>query len=204
MPLKQTISPYLGLLALLLLTACVSAPPIPEERFYRLPAVEPAAAVATPIFSGTLAVGAMDSAGIYRERALLHSSSERPTQLLRYHYRSWTDAPPRLLQDHLIRFLREANAAPVVITDNARSRWQHLLNGKLRRFERVTTTTGSSAVVEIEFQLFRDNQSGPLLVKDYTAALEVEGDTVDEAVTAFASGLSQIYQQLLADLQLIR
>ncbi len=160
--------------------------------------------LAQPLFSGTLAIGALDSAGIYNDRALLHSEESTPTQLQRYHYHSWTESPPRLVQDHLTLFLRHARTAPVVIPENPRNRWQYLLNGKLRRFERITGAGGSKIVVAIEFQLLRQGENQPLLVKDYSVTEPAAGERIDDTVAAFSNGLLRTYEWLLRDLQQIK
>ncbi|WXG57580.1 MAG: ABC-type transport auxiliary lipoprotein family protein [Candidatus Sedimenticola sp. (ex Thyasira tokunagai)] len=185
----------------LLLTACAGAPPVPEEHFYRLPGVDSAISPPQPLFSGTLAIGSIDTPGIYNERALLHSDESSPTQLQRYHYHSWTDSPSRLIQDHLTLSLRHANAAPIVIPDNARSQWQYLLKGKLRRFERITGNTTTKVIIAMEFQLLRQGENRPLLIKDYIITEPAAGDTIDDTVVAFSNGLLRLYKQLLHELR---
>jgi ABC-type uncharacterized transport system auxiliary subunit len=192
---------YLLVLITLLLSACGSIKPVPEDRFYRLaeiPAQEP---LAQPLLPGVLAVGTIETPGIYSERAILYSEQDRPTELLRYHYHAWIDAPPRLIQDHLALFLRGAAVAPTVVIDNGQAEWNYLLTGRLRRFEREMDGTGSSVAVAIEYRLLERGGSQPLWVKDYTAQEPVSGETVNDAVQAFSAALNRIDTELLADLK---
>jgi ABC-type uncharacterized transport system auxiliary subunit len=191
----------LSLMLALLVSGCGSVEPVPEDRFYRL-----GEAVADPQgtlvqLDGVLAVGSIDSAGVHRERAILYTEPDHPTELMRYHYHAWVDGPPRLIQDHLAAFLRRADVAPLVVLDDARTDWDYLVSGRLRRFERVLASDGGSeAVVELELRLKRAGDKRPLSVGDYSTAVAVEGKSVRQAAEAFSKALETVYRRFLADL----
>ena len=147
-----------------------------------------------------LAIGTIENAGIYNERAVLYSESAQQTKLQRYHYHFWADAPPRLIQDHLAVYLRKANAANTVVNDRGEVDWNYLLAGKLRRFERVMNGNDSRVAVEMEFRLMHRHSRKALLVKDYVTDIEVSGETVNDAVEAITKALDTIYAQLLSDM----
>ncbi len=185
----------------LLGTACATVQPVPEDHFYRLSPAVPASPGSVRPLSGVLAIGAIDSAGIHRERAIVYTQAGVPTELLRYHYHAWIEGPPRLIQDHLLAYLRGSGAASLVMIDDARTRWDYLLSGNLRRFERVMKVGGGSDVaVELELQLDRRGSERPLLVRDYSASAPVHGADLGDAVRAFSVALQQIYARFLADL----
>ena len=192
---------HLLLLVILLLTACGSIEPVPEDRFYRLAESPVQPPLAQPLLSGVLAVGTVESPGIYSERAILYSEQGHPIELLRYHYHAWIDSPPQLIQDHITLFLRGAAVAPTVVTDNGLAKWEYRLTGRLRRFEREMRGTGSSVAVAIEYRLLRRGGSQPLWIKDYAAQVPVSGERVNDAVLAFSAALNQIDLELLADLK---
>lgn len=189
------------LLAILALTACGSIEPVPEDRFYRLAELPGPEPLAQPLLPGVLAVGMIETPGIYNDRAILYSESDHPTELLRYHYHAWIDSPPQLIQDHITLFLRGAGVAPAVVIDNGQARWQYRLTGRLRRFEREMRGSGSSVVVAIEYRLQRRGSGQPLWIKDYTAQIPVSGERVNDAVQAFSAALNRIDLELLADLK---
>jgi len=192
--------PALTVILVLLVSGCGSVEPLPEDHFYRL--TEASAGQELSVhFDGVLAIGSIDSAGVYGERAILYSRSDSPTELLRYHYHAWTDSPPRLIQDHLAAFLRRSGTAPLVVLNDARTDWDYLVSGRLRRFERVLDEEGrSEAVVDLELRLTRHGVKHPLSIADYSAEAPVEGDSVAQAAEAFSRALHDIYRRFLADL----
>ncbi len=189
------------LLAILSLTACGSIEPVPEDRFYRLAEIPGPEPLAQPLLPGVLAVGTIETSGIYNERAILYSEPGRPTELLRYHYHSWIDSPPQLIQDHIALFLRGAAVAPTVVIDDGQAEWQYRLTGRLRRFEREMRGTGSSVTVAIEYRLVQRGGGRPLWIGDYTAQMPVSGERVNDAVQAFSAAVNRIDLELLADLK---
>ncbi len=183
----------------LLVTACGSVPPAPEDRYYRLAAVSGAAS--GQVLADTLAIGSVESAAVYSERAVVYSEHGQPNKLQHYHYHFWADPPPSLIRDHLALYLRNSQAAPVVVVDKGEAEWKYLLVSRLRRFERVMQGFGSKVVVEMEFRLLQRGGRQPLLIQDYSAEVGVSGGTVNAAAEAFAEALGDIYQQLLVDMR---
>ncbi len=195
--MKRSILPLLLSLALV---ACGSVDPAPEDQYYRLPAVAVSEKAATSSLEGTLAIGSIEHGGVYGERAILYSNASQPAKLQRYHYHTWADSPPRLIQDHLAVYMRNASVASNTLIDKGVVDWNYMLYGKLRRFERVMGGLGSKAVVELEFRLQKRGDDRYLLTKDYSAEVAVDDDSVNDAVEAFGAALGEIYQQLAADM----
>jgi ABC-type uncharacterized transport system auxiliary subunit len=185
----------------LLVTACGSVPPAPEDRYYRLAAVTDTVSGGGQIFSGTLAIGTIEAAAVYGERAVVYSEAAQPNKLKHYNYHFWADPPPRLIRDHLAIYLRNNQVAPIVVVDKGEAEWEYLLVGRMRRFERVMQVIGSQVVVEIEFRLLQRGARQPLLIRDYSAEVGVSGGSVNAATEAFAEALGEIYQKLLADMR---
>ncbi|GAB6042064.1 ABC-type transport auxiliary lipoprotein family protein [Endothiovibrio diazotrophicus] len=182
------------------LAGCGSAPPVPENRFYRLP-VEAPVALAAPAVPGVLAVGTIHSDGLHAERPVLYAEAGRSAELTQYHYHAWADAPPLLIQESLLLHLRSARAAPLVVTDDARADWDYRLYGRLRRFERLLDEAGGSRVVaELELGLESRDGRQPLLLKDYRAEEPVAEDSLDATAGAFSRALGRIYRDLTEDL----
>ncbi|MEN8175613.1 MAG: ABC-type transport auxiliary lipoprotein family protein [Pseudomonadota bacterium] len=195
----------LRLTALLLAAAaiggCASSATVPEDRYYRLPPVQPGETLRQPLIRGTLAVAAYDSAAVFRDRAFAYVKAPRPHELRHYHFDHWADDPPTLLQHHLVDYLRAANLARQVVTDGASLDWNYLLKGHLKRFERAEKGGGAEAMVEITFALERFESRTPVLVKTYRAAEPIRGDDIYTSVDAFAAALDDIYARLLADIR---
>lgn len=184
------------LMAGLLVSACSVQPPVPEDHYYRLPAVSLKATSA--FLANELAVKRFITDGLHSERALLYSDSDQPLSLKQYHYHHWNDAPPRMLQENIISSLRLAGVSKQVVNYDPARRSEYTLHGKIRRFEQFNRGSSSSIVIDIELRL--DNKSGdPVLIKDYRKELSAHSSAPHDLVIAFGDALSTIYADFIAD-----
>jgi ABC-type uncharacterized transport system auxiliary subunit len=182
----------------LLQGACVGGGPVPSEHFYRLEAATPAAFSAPPL-SGVVEVGRIAGDGLTAERALLYSYRDKPGQLFRYGYHLWVEPPPVLLQNQLVRLLRETHAAPNVVTADLRVPPDFLIEGRLHRFEQVVGAP-LAVVVDIDLGVVRLRNSELLLFRSYRAETPAAGDQPADAVLAYQAAVSDIFGRFLADL----
>lgn len=181
------------------LVACVGAPPeLPEDRFYRLPEPKPRTAIAP--YAGTIAVSLPHSDGLHTERALLYSHHDRPLEVLRHHYFFWAESPPRLLQDHMVAYLRAAGMAERVSrAQNADGDALHL-ESRLLRFERHIGGAQTQVVVELELG-WNGADAGSLRSRRiYGVQTAAEDDSIYASVQAYGRALEQIYQRFLQEL----
>lgn len=179
----------------LLLVSCASQGPVPEDRFYRLP-VPPAQQEAIPALAAVLGVGRLRSDGLRDERAILYLHSERPLELRRYHYHHWVDAPTRMLQEHMIAYLRQAHGAAEVLRYTPGMQVDKVVGGRLLRFERVLGAGAGTVVVEMELGL-GDGRYPQQGLRVYRAEVEAGADSMHATVQAFGLALQQIYRQFL-------
>ena len=126
-----------GTLVSLLLVACASSPPVPDDHYYRLTTVHPEQSNASPKFKGVLKVDPVKAYGIYRERALLYSRAEHPEELQQHRYHYWIDTPSRLIRDQLVDFLRASQIAESVAGSQLPVQGDLKLKLSLKQFERV-------------------------------------------------------------------
>ena len=187
--------------AMLLINGCVSQPAVPQDYFYRLPAIHPESAVDTKPVNGTIAVDQLDADGVYRERPILYVEAQRPLEVLQYHYRHWIQIPSQLIQDNLVDYLREANVADTVERYSSGRGQALLIKGRLHKFERLVETDHFSAVVKLEIEFRKKTQQEMLkLTKVYESQVSAQGPTIHDSVTAFGEALQQIYAKMLKDL----
>lgn len=55
----------------------------------------------------TIRVDLLRSDGLHDEMTILYTNTDTPLELHRYHYNHWTDSPPRLIQESLLKYLRK-------------------------------------------------------------------------------------------------
>lgn len=179
------------------LSACSAQPPVPEDHFYRLPAINLAT---TSVIADELAVKRFLADGLHSERAILYSNDKAPLQLKQYHYHHWTDTPPRMLQENVISALRGAGIAQNVMNYDAAVRSQFTLRGKIRKFEQFKK--GNDSVVLIDVELRVDDRSGKaLLIKDYAIEQAASSSTPHDLVSAFGKGIETILNNFVRDWQ---
>ena len=99
-----------------LLAGCLgSAPPVPRDHYYRIVVAAPAAAKRN-LLPGVLVVEPLQADGLLRERPLLYSLSGKPHEVQQHDYHYWADAPPRMLQDQMVAYLRRSAIAQSVVS----------------------------------------------------------------------------------------
>jgi ABC-type uncharacterized transport system auxiliary subunit len=185
---------------LLGVTGCGSAPPVPVERYYRI-AVPAPKALSAPVLPGLLAVAPLQSDGLHSERALLYADQGQPRELRRYHYHHWADSPPRLLQEQLVAYLRQARAAATVLPDDPRLLAEYRVVGRLVRFERLNDAERALAAVELELGLERKGSARPVWLHQYRAEMPARDGSVAAVAEAFEQAVGDVYGRFLSDLE---
>lgn len=190
----------LAAVAALLLSACASAPGIPDTIYFRLPPREtppslPRAPLAQPIVVDTLLAD-----GLHSDQAIIYSLDADGARLKAYHYQLWVDPPVRMLQRRLIGALRDAKVAEIV-ADRLPNQVQAVrIEGRLERFERVRTANGWNVAVGLSLRADRRDGKGPLVLKDYALELPAQGDSVRDSVDAIGVAIDRLFAEFIGDL----
>ena len=187
---------YILIPFLFILTSCVKQPPLPTDHYYRLPALQGINTDKEIIDS--ISVINFQADGLYRERAILYSENE--VEIKQYHYHHWVDSPNRLLQEYLAERLRLSNISKVVLT-TFEGNSNLIIKGKIKAFEQKRLSSKNSAFVSIEFRVDRNNESQPILYKQYTQVVDSEDSSVTSAISAFGIAVNSIYESFYNDLK---
>jgi ABC-type uncharacterized transport system auxiliary subunit len=183
-----------------MVAACASAPPVPEDQFYRLKAVRVAAApTAKPLFPGTIEIDRFVADGVTAGRPIVYSEAGKPFQVKEYHYHFWTQPPTVMLRDELVAYLRAANVAKTVVTPEVRVGADYVLTGKIIRLEQVVGTPPKAAL-EIELGVRRTTGGELVFLDTYRMEPAADGPGVDDAVRALNIALSAVYEKFVGDL----
>lgn len=186
-----------------LLSGCLgSAPAVPRDHYYRLlvPAPE-AAGVAAPL-PGVMAVELLQADGLLRERPLLYSESGESYELQQHNYHYWNDAPPRMLQDQMVTYLRRSGVSRQVVTPDMRIRADYRVNGKVRRLERLLGGGPPRVFVEIELALQRLSDERVLVVETFGVEEAVHDDSVEGAIVALNRATAEIFDRFLSQVRI--
>jgi ABC-type uncharacterized transport system auxiliary subunit len=182
---------------LILLAGCAAPTPIPEDHFYRLPAVDNApetvALTATPIF-----VDALRAEGLYRERPILSQAGDGGLELRQARYHFWHEPPATLLRDYLIEYLRAAGAGTLVTADRSIPSAVRV-SGRIKALERRVEGDAISVVVALELRLDAEGEPTPPLIREYRRERPVAGAQIPASVQAFGEALNDVYREFLRD-----
>jgi ABC-type uncharacterized transport system auxiliary subunit len=183
---------------LLALSGCFgSAPAVPKEQYFRLIAGAPAEQ-ASGRLSGGVEVIPFAGEGVMSERPLLFTS-DGGRKLEQRNYAYWTDAPPQMLRDQLVAYLRQAGVADNVSPSELRLDTAYTVRGTIRRLEQLTGGQ-SGAVISLEMALIRKDDDSLVLSKVYTAEKPTSGEKIDDAVAGLNAGLDEIFAAFAKDI----
>jgi ABC-type uncharacterized transport system auxiliary subunit len=189
----------LALLPILaLLAGCFgSAPAVPKEQYFRLVAAAPASQSDKRI-SGGLEIVPFAGEGVMTERPLLFTA-DGGRKLEQRNYAYWTDAPPQMLRDQLVTYLRQTGIADNVAPSELRLEAAYTVQGTIRRLEQlVGSNTG--AVISLEIAVIEKADDRLILSRVYTAEQPTSGENIDDAVAALNDGLDEVFAAFVGDL----
>ena len=194
----RQLRPLLLLPLLAALSGCFgSPPPVPKEQYFRLIAAEPAEQAPRKI-SGGIEIVPFAGEGVMSERPLLFSA-DGGRKLEQRNYAYWTDAPPQMLRDQLVSFLRQASVADRVVPSELRVESAYAVRGTIKRLEQLVGDS-SGAVISLELAVLENSSDRLILSKVYTAERPTSGQSIDDAVAALNDGLDEIFAAFAGDL----
>lgn len=187
------------LMAVLVISSCSSAPPVPEDHYYRLQAVFAGDRKPVTLFAGTVEIDRFVADGLTSERAIVYSKAGSPNEVKAHHYHFWIKPPTVMLRDELVRFLRQAKVSKAVVTPAMRVRADYVVTGKIRHLERVTGENGRTRL-EVELGVRNPSDGELLFLKTYKQDNATADASVASGVEALNTALSIIYADFLNDI----
>lgn len=184
----------------LVLTGCAAAPPVPEDNFYRLSPVAQETTT-TSLFSGaTIEVARFVADGSVSNRPLLYTTEDNPNAVSEYHYHFWIEAPPILIKDALVSYLRASAIAKRVVTPEMRVEADYSVLGRIKRLE-VSNGSNYSGVVALEMGLRRNSDGELLVLEEYEATVPASANNVGAAITAVQQATEEVFKRFMQDIQ---
>ncbi|MBT6084933.1 MAG: hypothetical protein HOH22_04195 [Rhodospirillaceae bacterium] len=188
----------MALITVLIISSCSSAPPVPEDHYYRLQAVHAGEQKAAKLFAGTIEIDRFVADGLTSERAIVYSKAGSPNEVKAHHYHFWIKPPTVMLRDELVSFLRQAKISKAVVTPAMRVRADYVVTGKIRHLERVTGENGRTRL-EVELGVRNPSDGELLFLKTYKQDNATVDASVASGVEALNTALSIIYADFLSD-----
>ena len=182
-----------------LVAACTSAPPAPEDAFYRLSPRADAPVIQAPLLKGVIEVDRFAASGSMANRPVLFVEPGS-NAISEYHYHFWIEAPPILLQNALVSYLRSAGIAERVVTPELRVSPDYTVRGRLMRLE---TLVGDmpKGVAEFELSLRRERDGALLVLGEYIGEVPSVRNGVKTDVVAIEQAANNAFRDFVADIQ---
>ena len=174
-----------------------SAPPVPNEQYLRLIAAAPAEPAHKKI-SGGIEIVPFAGEGVVSERPLLFTP-DGGRKLEQRNYAYWADAPPQMMRNQLVSYLRQAGIADNVVPSELRIESAYAVRGTIKRLEQLIGGD-FGAVVSLELAVLENSSDRLILSKVYTAEKPTSGQSIDSAVGALNDGLDEIFAAFVGDL----
>ncbi len=185
-----------------LLAGCLgAAPPVPRDHYYRLLVPSPQQNTGAVPLPGIMVVELPQADGLLRERPLLYSESGESYELQQHHYHYWNDAPPRMLQDQMVSYLRRSGVSGQVVTPDMRIRADYQVSGKVRRLERLLGGGPPRVFVEIELALLRLSDEKVLVVETFGVEAPAGDESVEAAIVALNRATAEIFDRFLGQVR---
>lgn len=188
----------LAIALLALLTACAQ-PPAPVEVFYRLQISPPEKPLSSPPIAGIVEV-AFAAEGLVDDRNINYSSSNNPSEVSGYTYRLWATPPKVVLRDQFIAYLRAAGFAAKVVEPETRAAPDYLINGKIKRLEKIDGAS-PKAKVDLELALLKADGNKLVTLGVYDVVEDALSNSVADAVVAMDKALTKIFARFVEDIE---
>lgn len=182
-----------------LVSACAAPPPAPEDAFYRLSPRAQAPAATMALLDGVVEVDRFAASGSLANRPLLFAEPGS-NAVSEYHYHFWIEAPPVLLQNALVSYMRSANVSKRVVTPEMRVRPDYTVRGRLMRLETIHGET-PIGVAEFELSLRRESDGELVVLGEYRAEVSSGANGIKTDVAAIEKAVNNAFHDFVAAIQ---
>jgi ABC-type uncharacterized transport system auxiliary subunit len=178
----------------LTLGGCGSTKPI---RYYTIQAPT-APAVSSGTQAVSLVVASINAPEILRRSPIAYRIGGN--EIGTYGYSQWEEPPVQMIQNSLIRLLRESGNYQSVASPSGGSDGQFVIRGRLNDFEEVDGGAGITGLVSMEFELYERKSGKVVWTHSYSQSEPVQGKEMSAVVTALDANLARGLKEVAAGL----
>jgi len=197
--IRKILSAMTVMAALLGVGGCAGAPSVPQDNFYRLSPTPKSDQQGGILKDATVEVARFVADGSVSNRPILYSSETNPNSVSEYHYHFWIEAPPTLIKDALVSYLRAAGVANRIVTPEMRVDSDYSILGRIKRLE-IFTGKKYTGVASFEIGLRRNSDDALLVLNEYEAKVEAENNSVGSVITAVEKATEDIFARFVVDI----
>lgn len=182
--------------AALALGACGTMKPLPSDKFYRLNV--PPAAAAQAWSGAPVRVAKFVASGVHRERPIAYAGADGVV-VGQHRYDLWIDSPERMLQNELVRYLRDARVAPVV-TGSSLAGKAIEVRGRIDRMDNLVESGDPGVIVELHLELVvRGRRDEVVFARAYSETRTPAGSSIAAVAGAMSEAVGAIFARFTAD-----
>jgi len=197
--MKKIFSSLAVVVSLFALNACASAPSVPQDNFYRIAPQPTTNQQGSALQDATVEVSRFVADGSVSNRPILYSSDANPNSVSEYNYHFWIEAPPTLIKDALVSYLRATNVANRVVTPEMRVSSDYSVLGRIKRLE-IYTGNKYTGVASFEIGLRRNLDGELVVLNEYESKIAADNNSVGSVITAVEKAVEDIFARFVHDI----
>ncbi len=197
--MRKIISAMVATASILVLSACSTAPTVPQDNFYRI-SPKPASVQQSSILKdATVEIARFVADGSVSNRPILYSSDANPNSVSEYNYHFWIESPPTLIKDALVSYMRAAGVANRIVTPEMRVSSEYSVLGRIKRLE-IYTGRKYTGVASFEIGLRRNLDGELIVLNEYKSMVEAKNNSVGSVITAVEKATEEVFSRFVADI----
>ena len=197
--MRKIISAMVVTASIFSLSACSTAPTVPQDNFYRLSPKPISTQQSTMLKDATVEIARFVADGSVSNRPILYSSDANPNSVSEYNYHFWIESPPTLIKDALVSYIRAAGVASRVVTPEMRVSSDYSVLGRIKRLE-IYTGRKYMGVASFEIGLRRNSDGELIVLNEYDSMVEAKNNSVGSVITAVEKATEEVFSRFVADI----
>ncbi len=188
----------LPILILLLLQACSSPAPLPDDRYYDLrpKGLKPMKTAKKKAVH--LVIRRPRADALRASRNMVYSRDG--LEMRQYHHHFWADRPDRMLERALLDSLQQSGLFASVGSLPLQTGTNAELRGEILRLDRVRSGAGWKVDVALRFTYFPDRNGPPAFTRLYHQKLKTRDERMQTTIEAFDTVVGELLHALMLDL----
>ena len=197
--MRRIISAMVATASIFALSACSTAPTVPQDNFYRLTPKPASTQQSSMLKDATVEIARFVADGSVSNRPILYSSDANPNSVSEYNYHFWIESPPTLIKDALVSYMRAAGVANRIVTPEMRVSSDYSVLGRIKRLE-IYTGRKYMGVASFEIGLRRNSDGELIVLNEYESMVEAKNNLVGSVITAVEKATEEVFSRFVADI----
>ncbi len=179
---------FAGFFSLIAMGVCSCGSPKPIHFFQLNPPALAPTSTAEP-YPTTILIGVINTSALYAQDRIVYGTESEGMGL--YLYERWAEPPNQMIQELLLRELREGKRFTGVYSGRSGVRGDYVLRGRLYDFKEVSGSSSVVARVSLDLELRNVKTASTVWSYSYRQDEPVTGDTAAAVVAALDKNIAR-------------